>query len=243
MKRVESYEALRKRQRLFWQLSGLAVLLFLVSDLAGSWLLKTYKVSSQSMAPLLTENTFVVSAPSAYGLKLPFAESAQKMYRQPARGDVVVLAHPSTPDMTYIEQFLNRVVRFFSLQQRGTAKSSDALNRPVIKRVVAVPGDLVRIDNFVVYIKQADSQHFLTEHEVSGKVYDTLRDSSVENWDDSLPFSGHMDEILLGENEFFVVNDNRLHTNDSRFFGLISHELIRGKVFLRYWPITKLSFL
>lgn len=243
MKRVESYEALRRRQKIFWRILGFAIVLFLVAELGTSYLVKSYALVSSSMTPALQNRNFVLVAPAAYGIKWPFASAVQKSFRDPARGDVLLLGNPSAPALTLPERIINRTVRFFSFQQRGIQKDSDPLNRPVIKRVVALPGDTVKIENHIVYIKQPDSLHFLTEHEVSGKVYDTLRSGMPASWGAELPFSGFMSEITLQDNQFFVINDNRLNTNDSRFFGVVSKEMIRGKVFFKYWPFSKPFFL
>lgn len=45
--------------------------------------------------------------------------------------------------------------------------------------------------------------------------------------------------IIVGENEVFVMGDNRNNSFDSRFFGTISEEDIFGKFTLIYWPPSR----
>jgi signal peptidase I len=62
-------------------------------------------------------------------------------------------------------------------------------------------------------------------------------------WDTSIPFSGNMDRIILGEDECFVVSDDRSNTNDSRTWGPVSADRITGKAVFRYWPFTRIGRL
>jgi signal peptidase I len=50
-----------------------------------------------------------------------------------------------------------------------------------------------------------------------------------------------MDRIILGEDECFVLSDDRSNTNDSRTWGPIPVHRLAGKVLFRYWPLTRLA--
>jgi signal peptidase I len=60
-------------------------------------------------------------------------------------------------------------------------------------------------------------------------------------WDESIPFSGNMDSLILGPGECFVISDDRSNTNDSRTWGPIPADLITGKAIFRYWPLTRIG--
>ena len=49
--------------------------------------------------------------------------------------------------------------------------------------------------------------------------------------------------IILGENEFYVMGDNRRGSNDSRNWGPVAGELVLGKVWFVYWPFSKLHVI
>ena len=48
------------------------------------------------------------------------------------------------------------------------------------------------------------------------------------------------DEITLGEDEYFVLGDNRNHSKDSRdeLVGAVKKDQIIGKVWIRIWPLS-----
>jgi signal peptidase I len=85
-----------------------------------------------------------------------------------------------------------------------------------IKRVIAIPGDTLRIDDGQVYV----NGRALKEPYVPMRFRD----------DRSYP------ETVLPKNEYFVMGDHRLISSDSRDFGPVNRRLIYGKATFVYWP-------
>jgi len=85
-----------------------------------------------------------------------------------------------------------------------------------IKRVVAVPGDRLRIDHGKVYV----NDHFLDEPYVPAEYRDTRS----------------YDAIVVPQGEYFVLGDHRSIAADSREFGPVKRDLIYGKATFIYWP-------
>ncbi|MHB1938015.1 MAG: signal peptidase I [Acidobacteriaceae bacterium] len=85
-----------------------------------------------------------------------------------------------------------------------------------IKRVIAVPGDTLRIDDGQVYV----NGRALKEAYVPMRFRD----------DRSYP------ETVLPRNEYFVMGDHRLISSDSRDFGPVNRKLIYGRATFVYWP-------
>jgi len=52
-----------------------------------------------------------------------------------------------------------------------------------------------------------------------------------------------MAEITLGAVEYFVLGDNRAHSNDSRNWGAVPVANLRGKVWMVYWPAPEIQVL
>lgn len=95
-----------------------------------------------------------------------------------------------------------------------------------VKRVIAVPGDTVLIQNGAVY--------------VNGELFDEEIDvASIE--DAGLA----AEEITLGSDEFFVLGDNRNNSEDSRYanIGNIKKEYIIGKAWFRVAPWGDFGFI
>jgi signal peptidase I len=102
------------------------------------------------------------------------------------RSDVVVFHYPRDPEKSYI------------------------------KRVIAVPGDHLRIDRGEVYLNG--------KHLPEPYVPDEFRDMKS------------MTEMVIPDDEYFMMGDHRCISSDSREFGPVDRDLIYGKAVLVYWP-------
>jgi signal peptidase I len=154
------------------------------------------------------------------------------------RGSVVLvnMFKGETPGLFY--RILDGTLRFFTAQNFSLLERKEQL---FIKRVIGLPGDEVTMVNFVIRVRVRGSAYSLTEFEVSEQDYTSDIPQLPALWDASLPFSGNMDKIVLGENECFVISDDRSNTNDSRTWGPVPVKNISGKALFRYWPLTRLG--
>ncbi len=94
-------------------------------------------------------------------------------------------------------------------------------SRDFVKRVVGVPGDVVEMRGGKVFVNGT----FLVEG------YRLIRDRS------SLP------PTSVPEGMLFVLGDNRPVSEDSRYFGFVPVENVKGEVFLVYWPPGRLHWV
>ena len=102
------------------------------------------------------------------------------------RGDVVVFHYPRNPEQSYI------------------------------KRVIALPGDRLRIDHGVVWLNgKPQAEPYVPEE---------YQDSES------------MAEIVVPEGSYFMMGDHRCISWDSRKFGPVERSLIYGKAVFVYWP-------
>ncbi|MXW57532.1 MAG: signal peptidase I [Acidimicrobiia bacterium] len=97
----------------------------------------------------------------------------------------------------------------------------------LIKRVIALPGEVIAFVEGDVYI---DGRRL---HEPY------LESSGITTGKMPSGCAAIVDEgCLIGAGEVFVMGDNRPNSTDSRTFGPISEDLIVGHAFLRLWPMT-----
>ena len=94
--------------------------------------------------------------------------------------------------------------------------------KDLIKRVVALPGETIEVRDCKVLI--------------DGKA---LNEPYVKSWTRTCTAPAK----TIGSNEVFVMGDNRDDSQDSRFFGPISQDLIVGRAFVVVWPLTHLGWL
>jgi signal peptidase I len=109
------------------------------------------------------------------------------------RGDVVVFRYP-----------------------RDTSKS-------YIKRIIALPGDRVRIDDGLVYVNDRQVEEVYVP-----STYEDVRSYA---------------ETVVPAHAYFVMGDHRNLSNDSRDFGPVDESYIYGKAVFGYWPFAKLGKL
>ena len=95
-----------------------------------------------------------------------------------------------------------------------------------IKRIVGLPGESVQIiDGQVIVFNQVYPEGFV------------LPEQYLET--EGMTFSESSERVEVGENEFFVLGDNRGASRDSRYFGVVDKSFIIGKVLLRGWPFSQ----
>ena len=120
----------------------------------------------------------------------------------------------------------NKITYRVSEPKRGDViifKFSDT--QDFIKRIVGVPGDEVMIKDGKIYI----NNELLDESKY-------LQSSVITNG------SSYLHEgqsITIQENEYFVCGDNRTNSSDSREFGPITQDKIKGKAWIVYFPFTE----
>jgi signal peptidase I len=105
------------------------------------------------------------------------------------RGDVVVFLYPHDHEKSYI------------------------------KRVIALPGDSLRIDHGQVYVNDTRVEESYVPRQFAD--------------DRSQP------EMTVPQHEYFVMGDHRSVSSDSRDFGPVDRELIYGKAAFVYWPMDQ----
>ena len=146
--------------------------------------IKSFEVFNVSMLPNFTEGDLIIVNKLAYAFG-----------SQPKTGDVIVLYAPGNGSKPAFDPFFTQHPSCF------------------IKRVIAVPGDTVEVQNHAVFVNGRPlSEPYINE-----------------------PPGYFMPERLIDAGQYFVLGDNRNHSNDSHTGWLVPREDIIGKVWFKYW--------
>ena len=120
-------------------------------------------------------------------------------FNEPERGDVIIFKYPKDPSQYYI------------------------------KRIIALPKEVVRINDGKITIFSRDNP--------AGFILDESYLSEENRFT-----SGNL-EINLDENDYFVLGDNRQASSDSRRWGAVPRYYIIGRTWLRAWPFNRAGIL
>lgn len=140
---------------------------------------------------------------------------------------------PSMEPSFYTGQFVlvSRLHYLFGEPRRGDIvvfNSPEYVDQPdhppLIKRMIGLPGEHIEIRQGQVYVDGV-----------------ALNQPYINNPD--TPFLRNDGEWTLGPDEFFVLGDNRAHSEDSGEFGPVSRERISGRALVRYWPPSEWALL
>ncbi|GHU82387.1 signal peptidase I [Spirochaetia bacterium] len=221
----------RVRMILVWVL-----LFFAAYTLVTSFCFSVRVLENETMLPgLVPGDRFIFSSYTITHLIRDKVIEAPPPFR---RGQVVLVDRAARENRGIIRPLLDRLVRFFTIQQVNLYSREESL---FIKRVIALPGDTISMNNFVLRVKPAGDSYEYTEFELSDRDYTPHIPQVPVQWDESLPFSGAMDSITLKEDECFVLSDDRGNTNDSRTWGPIPADTVTGRALVRYWPVTRIG--
>ena len=161
--------------------------------------------------------------------------------RTPRRGDVVYLDRTDGVKLSVMKNVVNSVVGFFTAQRFFPfGYTHNMSGKPVLRRVLALPGDEIYMKDYVLYVKPEGKELFLTEFELVPKPYNTQIYSVPAEWDGIGSF-GNMPNTILKADQYFVLADNRIEGADSRVWGSISSSRIKGRAVLEYFPFSKFN--
>ncbi len=114
---------------------------------------------------------------------------------------------------------------------RITTNGDTVQHDDLIKRVIGLSGETVEIRDCQVLIDGTPI------------VEPWLADVAPEVSPESNCGTANLDPVQVGENQVFLIGDNRPMSFDSRMFGPIDRDLIRGKAMLVIWPFDSITLL
>jgi signal peptidase I len=245
---IRGVEALRLRKKrkgnpVIGAVIKVIIIMFFIYMICTGFFVFPVQVGSESMNPVLKTGDRIIASPLLYGPGVPFFSFRFTGIQKPARGDLVLVIPPYYEKPGFFGQVFEPVLRFFTLQKKTIIKDADNrdLSEFSIKRIIGLPGDTIRMQKFAAYIKPKDSIDFIHEYDLIEQSYTYIVNQEYfpDNWLETFPFSGTIDEITLQPGEYFVLGDNRTQSNDSTAWGPLPFSRVAGKIIFQYWPIKR----
>lgn len=194
---------------------GGALVIFLI---LRTFLLQTFYITSGSMEESLLVGDFLVVNRAVVGGRIPFTRAHLPGYGDVQRGDILVFDPPHEPDLK------------------------------LVKRLIGLPGDTLEMRDQVLYINgQAQDEPYVKHVDlpdapdpwmswqrsylapgVDGDTYRPTRD----NWG----------PLIIPEDRYFMLGDNREESLDSRYWGLLEGWRLEGRVSFIYFSYDRESF-
>lgn len=179
-----------------------------------SFLFEPFKIPSSSMMPTLKIGDHIFVSKFNYGFSIPFTKIELLRWSEPRRGEVIVFLFPRDETLHYI------------------------------KRVLGVPGDRIEFKGKDIYVngelvpKDAVSDESIIASvtgnpSFTGELYKERLGDTVHYVKYSSRLGSEVTRDIPGEvvppGKFFVVGDNRDDSYDSRSWGYVPREYIKGK--------------
>jgi len=173
-----------------------------------SFIIEPFRIPSGSLEPTLNVGDFVAVSKFSYGIRLPLLEKKIIDIGKPKVGQIAVFRWPPDPSFDYI------------------------------KRVIGVPGDVISYHDKKLSINGQPAQQTFLEYTI-----DESSEQAVARYQENL--NGTIHNIYINPNDpaidfditvpkgaYFMMGDNRDDSADSRFWGFVPENNLRGRAFL-----------
>jgi signal peptidase I len=189
---------------------AVALLLFLV---IRTFLVEAFRIPTGSMENTLLVGDFLLVNKAVYGAQLPGTHTRLPSFAEPKRGDVVVFVPPHEPGKNYVKRLIGAPGDTLEMRERILYINGAPQVEPYVQHTDARGMDMVLPDMLW-------QRNFLAG-ETRPEVYHPTRD----NWG----------PIVVPDDRYFMLGDNRDDSEDSRFWGFVDREAIKGRPLFIYY--------
>jgi signal peptidase I len=190
-----------------------------------TFFIEAFRIPTGSMVPTLLVGDWLFVNKLVYGPTLPFTNVHLPGYSSPKRNDIVVFVSPYQPD---------------------EAEIGHDPTPTLVKRLVGVPGDTLYMREGLLYRNGAPQAQgpamaknhkgdpnetnplFVWQHKIelkSSRFGPPPAEPTHDNWG----------PLLIPADHYFMMGDNRYCSKDSRYWGIVPHENVRGRPLFVYY--------
>lgn len=197
--------------------------------------IQAFKIPSGSMRNTLLEGDNLFVNKITYGFRLPFMKEKLVEFTPIKRGDIVIFKFPAK-------------------DKKQINCGEPQYGRDFVKRVIGLPGDKVEVRNKQVYINdelfptqdyEVYDNHIREEYllDIPQEEYQSLWESRTLEHSLGMYLRDYFGPVVVPQGQYLVLGDNRDFSCDSRFWGPVPKENIKGKAWLLHWPLSRIRFI
>lgn len=206
-----------------------------VASIVMFFFIQAFKIPSASMRNTLLEGDHLFVNKAAYGFRIPLTQIRFGQFKPIQPGDIIVFSFPAESPTQ---------VNCGGLQY----------GRDYVKRVIAMPGDKVEIKNATLYINDKEQPlqgyeifepvtRYQAEEVPEPEVYQFLWEKRVLEHELGLTLRDNFGPVVVPEGSYFAMGDNRDNSCDSRFWGPVPRENIKGTAWFIHWPLNRIRLI
>lgn len=204
-----------------------------VASVVMFFFVQAFKIPSASMRDTLLEGDHLFVNKAVYGFRVPFTNKFFWAYSPIKEEDIVIFKFPA-----------------LSREQQNCGGSQ--YGRDFVKRVIAKGGDTVQVVDSRAYVNgeilplhdyekydPVPRTHF--KDEMTPEEYQTLWEQHRLDGVYGPYLRDQFGPVVVPEGTYFVMGDNRDNSCDSRFWGPVPRENIKGKAWFIHWPFNRIG--
>ena len=206
--------------RWLWEWTKSLAVALVLFFLVRAFVVEAFQIPTASMENTLLVGDFLLVNKMVYGAEIPGTEIHIPGFSEPTRGDVVVFEPPPTAGQPPRTNY--------------------------VKRIVGTPGDTLQMIEGVLY---RNSRRVPEPYVKNGGRSRDLRSSDF-SWQRSYlvqgsrhgryrPTRDNWGPLRVPEHSYFVMGDNRANSQDSRYWGFVPADAIKGKPFIIYYSYDR----
>jgi signal peptidase I len=205
---------------------GLALVLFLI---LRTFLVQTFVITSSSMEETLMVGDFLILSKLAYGPQVPFTGWRLPGYTSPRRGDIAVFRPPHDPDLDVVKRLVGGPGDTLVMRQKALFINGEAAVEPYVQHSdhegdVGHPWMRWQCGEQVPLGPDISGAYRIPSGTPAGIDAEACRPSR-DNWG----------PVVVPDNHFFTIGDNRDDSVDSRHWGFLDADRLRGEALVIYY--------
>lgn len=202
--------------RWIWEWTRSFLIAFGLFLLIRTFLVEAFRIPTGSMENTLLVGDFLLVNKAVYGARVPATGARLPAFAEPARGDIVVFVPPHDAGKNYV------------------------------KRIAGIPGDTLAMIGKTLFVNGRPQDEPYVQHSdphdivAPGMAWQCALAGGTPRFD-CRPSRDNWGPVVVPPGQFFTLGDNRDDSEDSRYWGLVPRDAIRGRPLFIYYSFDPAS--